>query len=395
VTVTIVVTAGCEAVTEGGGGYGCLVVGGMAGNYAGYMVATPPDQQTLGGAVKAETVGGLEGAAGWGAGKLTGAVLGKLADTTGGRLIAKLTGKAGGKPEAAVAKAPPAGEDAAEAGSGAAPKAGAKGGAPHESPSEPAGSSGGGGCNSFVPGTKVLLAGGKTKNIEDVKVGDKVVATDPATGKTRLEPVIAAFGGIVYTNLVQITVDTDGKHGHHTGIITATEHHKFWDPAHHHWTRADHLTQGAALRTTSGAPVKVIRATYVPGHPTVRDLTIASLHTYYVEAGTTPVLVHNCGTGDISDKVMNKHILPRHSLELDHLHPEFSEKSKFVEGTTPGQIRQWARGAMRAPMDKISTGNGAHRHLFDVGEEIGFDGERHVAVWVENGQVTSVHPEFP
>ena len=30
-----------------------------------------------------------------------------------------------------------------------------------------------------------------------------------------------------------------------------------------------------------------------------------------------------------------------------------------------------------------------------VGEEIGFDGERHVAVWVDNGQVTSVHPEFP
>jgi hypothetical protein len=29
----------------------------------------------------------------------------------------------------------------------------------------------------------------------------------------------------------------------------------------------------------------------------MRDLTVADLHTYYVVAGTTPVLVHNCGGG--------------------------------------------------------------------------------------------------
>jgi hypothetical protein len=114
-----------------------------------------------------------------------------------------------------------------------------------------------------------------------------------------------------------------------------------------------------------------------------------------VITGKTPVLVHNCGTGEISDKVMNDHILPRHSLEQDHLYPEFSGKSKFVEGTTPERIRELSRSAMDSPMDKISMSNGAHRHLYDTGGEIGFDGERHVAVWVENGQVTSVHPEFP
>jgi len=27
----------------------------------------------------------------------------------------------------------------------------------------------------------------------------------------------------------------------------------------------------------------------------MRNLTVADLHTYYVIAGTTPVLVHNCG----------------------------------------------------------------------------------------------------
>jgi hypothetical protein len=109
-----------------------------------------------------------------------------------------------------------------------------------------------------------------------------------------------------------------------------------------------------------------------------------------VLTGSTPVLVHNCGTGGVSDEVMNTHILPRHSLEKDHLYPEFSDK-----GTTPGQIRGWARDAMDAPMDRISMGNGAHRHLLNAGEEVGFDGEKHVAVWLEKGNVTSVHPEVP
>jgi hypothetical protein len=33
----------------------------------------------------------------------------------------------------------------------------------------------------------------------------------------------------------------------------------------------------------------------------MRDLTVAHLHTYYVLAGTTPVLVHNCGNESLAD----------------------------------------------------------------------------------------------
>ncbi|MET9966710.1 RHS repeat-associated core domain-containing protein, partial [Streptomyces sp. NPDC006356] len=41
-----------------------------------------------------------------------------------------------------------------------------------------------GDCNSFVPGTEVLMADGSTKPIEDVEIGDRILATDPRTGKT-------------------------------------------------------------------------------------------------------------------------------------------------------------------------------------------------------------------
>ncbi len=176
-----------------------------------------------------------------------------------------------------------------------------QGGPPSEAgvrnPDKPISTCGG---NSFVPGTEVLLADGEQKPIEKIKTGDKVLATDPKTGRTTAEPVIASFGGIHYKNLVKITVDTGGGRGHKTGVIIATEHHRFWDPATRTWIRADHLTGRATLRTATGRPVDVLSATRYPGHPAVRDLTIADLHTYYVEAGPVPVLVHNAGPCRVS-----------------------------------------------------------------------------------------------
>lgn len=43
-------------------------------------------------------------------------------------------------------------------------------------------------ANSFTADTPVTLADGTQEPIEDVKVGDKVLATDPYTGQTKAEP---------------------------------------------------------------------------------------------------------------------------------------------------------------------------------------------------------------
>jgi restriction endonuclease fold toxin 7 of polymorphic toxin system/pretoxin HINT domain-containing protein len=150
-------------------------------------------------------------------------------------------------------------------------------------------------CNSFTPGTKVLLANGKTKPIEKIKVGDKVLATDPKTGKTIIRTVSAAFSGTNYDYLVQIIVDTDGKHGDRTGVIIATEHHLFWNQTTRTWTRADQLTPQTQLRTPNGHTVRVTHAYYAFGHPPVHDLTITDTHSFYVQADATSVLVHNAG----------------------------------------------------------------------------------------------------
>ncbi|WP_437023244.1 ricin-type beta-trefoil lectin domain protein [Streptomyces sp. enrichment culture] len=156
---------------------------------------------------------------------------------------------------------------------------------------------GGGSCpinNSFVPGTRVLMADGTTKPIEQVKAGDKVVATDPETGERRIETVTAEIKGEGLKHLVKVTIDTDGKAGTKTAEVTATDGHPFWVPELGEWIDATDLEPGRWLRTSAGTHVQItaVKRWTSPG-ATVHNLTVSDAHTYHVLAGATPVLVHN------------------------------------------------------------------------------------------------------
>ncbi|WP_309505050.1 polymorphic toxin-type HINT domain-containing protein [Streptomyces sp. KM273126] len=156
-----------------------------------------------------------------------------------------------------------------------------------------------GGCNSFKPGTRVLMADGTTKAIEDVKIGDKVKATDPETGRTTTQTVTAEIKGKGLKNLVRITIDVDGDKGDKTASVTATDGHPFWVPEIGKWIDATELTRGTWLRTSAGTYVQVTAIKrWTAQSATVHNLTVANLHTYYVLAGATPVLVHNDGGFD-------------------------------------------------------------------------------------------------
>ncbi|MFG3349365.1 RHS repeat-associated core domain-containing protein [Streptomyces sp. NPDC048018] len=152
--------------------------------------------------------------------------------------------------------------------------------------------------NSFTEGTEVLLADGTSKPIEDVRVGDKVVATDAETGETRVETVTAEIKGQGLKHLVKVTIDVDGKAGSKTAKVTATEGHPFWVPELQAWIKATDLKPGQWLRTSAGTFVQVTAVErWTNPDANVRNLTVSELHTYYVLAGATPVLVHNCNTG--------------------------------------------------------------------------------------------------
>lgn len=141
--------------------------------------------------------------------------------------------------------------------------------------------------NSFVPGTPVLMADGSRKPIELVKIGDKVVATDPRTGKSEAKAVTALIVGEGVKNLVQITVD--GK----PGSLTATENHPFWLPEREEWVEAGKLQPGMWLRTSAGTHVQITAIKKWTATQKVHNLTVADIHTYYVVAGDQAILVHN------------------------------------------------------------------------------------------------------
>ncbi|WP_213453262.1 polymorphic toxin-type HINT domain-containing protein [Rhizomonospora bruguierae] len=152
-------------------------------------------------------------------------------------------------------------------------------------------------CNSFLPGTQVLMADGTYKPIEDIRLDDVVWASDPETGNEGARPVTALITGDGEKKLVDISVDADGD-GTADSTISATDGHPFWVDNQRQWLRAEHLNPGDQLLTPDGARVTVIAIVAYNAVATVHNLTVDDIHTYYVLAGEADVLVHNTGNPD-------------------------------------------------------------------------------------------------
>jgi len=158
---------------------------------------------------------------------------------------------------------------------------------------------------SFAPATPVLLADGKTKAIGKLKVGDKVEAADPTTGKEVGARTVQHVWINHDTDLLDLTVSTG--HGH-TAVIHTTSNHPFWDNTTHTWVAAGKLKPGDQLNSTGNQHPTVITTKPTPGAANRWNLTIQQLHTYYVLAGATPILVHNTDEPDgcsVVGKAMN------------------------------------------------------------------------------------------
>ncbi|WP_225854955.1 polymorphic toxin-type HINT domain-containing protein [Micromonospora noduli] len=151
-----------------------------------------------------------------------------------------------------------------------------------------------GGClhHSFAPATPVLLADGTSRAIGSVAVGDLVLATDPETGETTEKPVTDLHEN-QDTDLTDLTVlDENGE----TVTLHTTQHHPFWSETRREWTDAKDLQPTERLHSATGEVMTVAAVRSFTGDQTMRDLTVADVHTYYVIAGDTPVLVHNTNT---------------------------------------------------------------------------------------------------
>jgi hypothetical protein len=159
--------------------------------------------------------------------------------------------------------------------------------------------------SSFLAGTAVLLADGGTAPIESLEPGDRIVATDPATGRTEARPVTQARSSAGLKELVDLTLDADGPAGKPAATITATRTHLFWIPAENAWVEAGSLRTGMQVRESDGhtAPITALRQRKLQTE--VHNLSIDGIHTYYVLAGQTSALVHNQNTCTVIRNKMN------------------------------------------------------------------------------------------
>jgi hypothetical protein len=133
----------------------------------------------------------------------------------------------------------------------------------------------------FVAGTEILTTEGE-KNIEDIQVGDWVIADDPTTpGEIEARQVLETF--VRHTNqLVDLYIDGE--------IISTTGEHPFWTPDKG-WVEAKDLEVGSLVQTQDGRVIDVDRVEKREGDFTVYNFNVEGFHTYYVS--NLGILVHN------------------------------------------------------------------------------------------------------
>ncbi|ACU71256.1 Hedgehog/intein hint domain protein [Catenulispora acidiphila DSM 44928] len=151
--------------------------------------------------------------------------------------------------------------------------------------------------HSFSGATRVLMADGSTKAIAEVGVGDLVENAEPG-GRAEVHRVDQVHTTTTDAAFVDVVVASAAPGG--GGTLTGTANHPYYDATAGGFVDAGALRAGDRLQSAGGgqATVSGVHARFGP--LVTYDLTIDGLHTYFVVAGSAPVLVHNCD-GDLLD----------------------------------------------------------------------------------------------
>ncbi|MCA5894908.1 hypothetical protein LEP48_16350 [Isoptericola sp. NEAU-Y5] len=136
---------------------------------------------------------------------------------------------------------------------------------------------------SFEGSTLVLMADRSKKQIEDIEVGDEVIASDPETGEQEARKVTHVF---VHDDTVTDLALDDGT------VLGTTVDHPFWSVTDGRFERADQLSTGERVLTADGRTLTVDEwrgstSRVAPAY----NLEVDGIHTYHV--GSVAVLVHN------------------------------------------------------------------------------------------------------
>lgn len=205
-------------------------------------------------------------------------------------------------------------------------------------------------CNSFLPGTLVLLADGSRKRIENVRPGDQVLAAGETGARAGTRLVTAHITGSGEKTVVTVTIqDHDGDKQQ----IVATGGHPFWDPQEQAWVKAIDLRSGDWLKTSAGTWAQVADVEAERRRAVVHNLTVDRDHTYYVAGGAhhAPVLVHNCGPTEADAQLAQDRAFEINASRNDYPNADVAGTTA-VMGIFNTSTRTWST---RVAMNGIGT----------------------------------------
>jgi hypothetical protein len=134
----------------------------------------------------------------------------------------------------------------------------------------------------FTAGTQVLMADGKLKQIERIKVGDLVISREEKTGKTTAKKVLQTFKHKVYKTLVL-------KFNDRTQVECTPEHPFYVQGVG--FVSAGDLGIGNSIVTRAGPCLKLVQVISKKRAVFVYNLEIEDDHTYFVT--NRALWVHN------------------------------------------------------------------------------------------------------
>lgn len=139
-------------------------------------------------------------------------------------------------------------------------------------------------ANSFTGDTLVTLADGTRRAISLIRVGDSVLAADPATGRTGPQRVTDTISHSGVHEMVTLSFDSGSS-------VTATRGHPFWNPGQKAFVKAGDVKPGDRVQTETGGTATVVRTAEFKLDIDAYNLEVDTVHTYF--AGVPGILVHN------------------------------------------------------------------------------------------------------
>ncbi|WP_143022850.1 Hint domain-containing protein [Lentzea jiangxiensis] len=188
--------------------------------------------------------------------------------------------------------------------------------------------------NSFTGDTTVLMADGSRKPIQDIRLGDKVLATNPLTGETAAKEVTDVRSYKTDATLYEVHVGTDSG----VGKIVATDEHPFWVTTVGRWIGTEDLKPGYRFLTADNRPATMLGKRTFAGSKLVYNLTVDGLHTYFVgaagrKAAAADLLVHN---EDPEISIASTCDIPGLQRAVDEMTSKMGARAR--EGTTVGGL---------------------------------------------------------